>query len=446
MSVTGISDDRISRKKFEEIRVFVRDMFINGFRDRKGLMALSENKTRSTDGYKQIIKSWLHDYYTFEKSDGERYFISIDTRRCRRNPLHNVWKAKTFSGADIIMHFYILDYLESNKGLLLSKQSIFDYLQNAVAFDEDENPVTFENEAGEEVFLEDYLSDDKLNDKLREMTDLGLIVRTRTKNGFMYSFPKDFDVDQDMLDFASEIMPAGTIGSYLLDRQETESSLFEIKHNFIAHALDSEVITMLFHAISEHKEADIKVYSRQTKRYQRALVVPLMIVRNVQNGRQYLTCWSDAVMRFQNIRLDHIRIDITTKNHGEYTGAVRQDFDELKSTCLALFEHVWGISLVNYESGKPERVSFTIHVEKDTGYVARRLMREKRIGDVTDLGNGDYRFSVRLYDPDEIIPWITTFFGFITELDIENEATKARLMDNFNEMVHKHLAEEVRHA
>lgn len=151
----AVIDDRMGRKKLEDVRVFVRDLFIYGFRDRKGLNTLADNRKRAADESRQIIASILHDYYRFDRIHGERYLIAIDTREKRHNPLHNIWKAKTFTGSDIMMYFYILDYIKqrSDTNAYCSRNLIFDYIQNYIALDEDGNERSYSDKVVLPLFI-----------------------------------------------------------------------------------------------------------------------------------------------------------------------------------------------------------------------------------------------------------------------------------------------------
>ena len=429
-----VYDDRMKRKKLEGVRVFVRDLFINGFKNRDGLNELVDNKKRAADENRQIIASVLREYYKFEKKDGERYFIAIDTRKNRHNPIHNIWKSKTFSGSDIMMHFYILDYLVQNKGnnLEITRESIFDYLQGVVSYDENDEARLFEKADGVELTISENLTESKLYDTLSEMTDLGIISRERSAGGYCYSISDSFDVDSDMLDFSSEVMPVSTIGSYLLDRQETNNSVFAFKHNMISQVIDDEVMYALFEAINEHREISLDVYSRATKQYSAQILLPLFIMRNVQTGRQYVACWSEETSSFKPVRLDYINLRRSKNNR------IRDDYKIIKEKCKELYRHSWGVNIFNTEL-PPKRVMFTIQVDKTREYIARRLIREKRNGHVEKIGDGKYRFSMELYDPVEILPWITTFYGSIIELEIDDEVAMAKLRQNFQKMIENHL-------
>lgn len=419
----------------------MRDLFINGFRNRDGLNSLADNKSRAADESRQIIASILREYYKYEKKGGERYFLAIDTRENRHNPLHNIWKSKAFSSSDIMLYFYILDCVKHCEEIQVParKDYIYDYVLNRAAYDENNAKHVYENSKGEEFFVADSLSRSKLDDKIIELTELGILCKN-DKVGFSYSLEESFDIDLNLLDYASEVMPVSTVGSYLLDRTKRRDSLFAFKHNMISQVLDDDVMYMLFETINDHREVSIKIYNRLLKKYYEQIVVPLIIVRNVQNGRQYLACWSDEEEQFKSIRLDYIRIEKTTKNKGQFMGSVRDDYNELKEKCKEQFKYSWGVSLSNTK-GKLNKVSFTIQVDEETKYIANRLYREKRGGIVEDLGNWKYRFTISLYDSVEILPWVTSFYGNIVDIEMDDKEALDTLKGNFEAMINNHLAD-----
>ena len=341
------------------------------------------------------------------------------------------------------MHFLILDYLTQNQidGIDTTRDMIYEYLQGKALYYEGDEEKEFEKSDGTTMLVSENLTGAKLNDKLTEMVELGLIKRERKgSTGFIYSRCDSYNIDTNMLDFASEVMPISTVGSYLLDREGESNAYFAFKHNMISQVVDDEILYLLFEAINAHREVRIQAYNRRAKKYTDTLVVPLFIIRNVQTGRQYLACWSNDDEDFRSIRIDYINIERTTKNKWTYMGDVREDFEELRSRCREAHRHSWGVSLFNTDKPLKE-VSFTIQVDEDTEYIAWRLKREKRNGAVEDLGDYKYRFSIKLYDSVEILPWITTFYGCITDLNIEDEEALEKMQRNFKAMIENHVTD-----
>lgn len=210
-------DDRMKRKKLEGVRVFVRDLFINGFRNRDGLNELADNKARAADESRQIIASILREYYRFEKKDGDRYFLAIDTRDNRHNPLHNIWKSKSFSAADIMMHFYILDYLLTceKRGTVAFRSGIYDYVLHSAAYDKSGNEREYVDDNDNRIIAADTMKESKIREKLLEMEELGIIETSGSGMTQQYSLATSFNIDGFMeYIFADYICCSKEIGGY----------------------------------------------------------------------------------------------------------------------------------------------------------------------------------------------------------------------------------------
>ena len=96
-------------KSFEKIRGYMREFYIYGFKSREDF---TKKSARSYDDERRRIESWLGGYMAFRHStEGKNVFISVDNRSVPFNPLHNAWKAKSFTDKDIVLHFCILDLL-----------------------------------------------------------------------------------------------------------------------------------------------------------------------------------------------------------------------------------------------------------------------------------------------------------------------------------------------
>jgi hypothetical protein len=52
----------------------------------------------------------------------------------------------------------------------------------------------------------------------------------------------------------------------------------------------------------------------------------------------------------------------------------------------------------------------------DEGFIVKRLLREKRSGTVEKVDDTHWRFSADVYNPMEMMPWIRSYTGRITEL------------------------------
>ena len=146
-----------------------------------------------------------------------------------------------------------------------------------------------------------YLYDEStLRKKLKEYVKEGLLITNKKGKKIYYQLSKDYIIPHDILDFFSEVSPCGVIGSYILDKQEKEDSLFGFKHHYLTHVLDSEVLYDLLNAIHQHKYVSIRTSNNRIK------VLPLSIFISVQDGRQYLIAYMCKNKKMYSFRLDHI--------------------------------------------------------------------------------------------------------------------------------------------
>ena len=67
-----------------------------------------------------------------------------------------------------------------------------------------------------------------LEKKLKEYVREGVIITNKKGKKNFYQLSEDYIIPHDILDFFSEVSPCGVIGSYILDKQEKEESVFWI--------------------------------------------------------------------------------------------------------------------------------------------------------------------------------------------------------------------------
>ena len=189
-------------KNFEKIRSYMRDFYVYGFKSREDY---TKKSARSYDDERRRIESWLGGYMAFRHtSEGKNVFISVDNRSVTFNPLHNAWKARSFTDKDIVLHFCILDLLADGIPRSASEitDGVADYLTHTDSpFEVDESTV---------------------RKKLKEYGDMGILQDKKHGRSLYYCLAED-NIDllswEDAAAFFSEEAPFGVVGSYLLDRQ-----------------------------------------------------------------------------------------------------------------------------------------------------------------------------------------------------------------------------------
>ena len=152
------------------------------------------------------------------------------------------------------------------------------------------------------------------------------------------------------------------------------------------------------------------VYFNVTARNQQVAVLPLRIYISTQTGRQYLLAWLPQDERFSFRRLDMI--------DGVKPGEVMEIPLELKTRLREFQRHIWGVS-TGSGSGL-EHLEMTLYIGPDERHILRRLQREKRCGTVELVDETHWRFSAEVYDAQEMLPWVRSFIGRITDLHSDN--------------------------
>ena len=399
-------------KNFEKIRAYMRDFYVYGFKSRGDYRSKS---ARSYDDERRRLESWLGDHMSFVRTpEGKNVFISIDSRTIRHNPLYKAWKAKSFTDGDITLHFILFDILYDPS----VKRTIAELLEEM-----------------DEKYLSGFkapmmFDESTLRKKLKEYCGAGVIAAEKEGRKVSYRRTERTDLSglQDALHYFSEVAPCGVIGSFILDKMETDSQAFTFKHHYITGAIDSGVLAALFTAMREKRAVTISNMSRKKDLPRRSRIIPLRVLISAQNGRQHLFAYLPEFNSFTSYRIDYL------SNVKPEDPTPR--FDELRAELDRMQSKMWGVSVRRNKWGNEwlEHVEFTIRVGEDEGHIIRRLQREKRIGKVEKLDAHTYRFSADVYDTSEMIPWIRTFICRIEKLNFSNRTVENQFKKDLEAM------------
>ena len=399
-------------KNFEKIRAYMREFYVYGFKSREDYQKKS---ARSYDDERRRLESWLGDHMSFVRTpEGKNVFISIDSRTIRHNPLYNAWKAKSFTDGDITLHFILFDILHA-PGV---KRTIAELMEEI-----DTNYLT--------GFERPMLFDEStVRKKLKEYCDAGIVVSEKEGRKVYYSRTADTDISDlnDVLHYFSEVAPCGVIGSFILDKAESDTDTFTFKHHYITGAIDSGVLASLFTAMREKRAVTVTNMSRRKDIPRRNRVVPLRIFISAQSGRQHLFVYMPDFNSFNSLRIDYlsnVKLEDPTPR-----------FDELRTELDRMQSKMWGVSIKRNKWGSDhlEHVEFIIKIADNEEYIVRRLEREKRIGTVEKLDENTYRFSADVYDTSEMIPWIRTFICRIVKLNFSNRTIENQFKKDLDAM------------
>ena len=402
-------------KNFNRIRDYMREFYIYGFKSRE---EYTRRSTRSYDDERRRIESWLGDYMKFRQTtEGKNVFLSIDSRVLHHNPLYKAWKTKSFTDGVITLHFILMDILGmAEKPLSVSEiaEKTDEYLS---------------------VFSEPRVFDEStVRKKLKEYVEEGIFKTEKCGRILYYRMAEECGCyDRDILDFFSETVPCGVIGSFLLDKEKTGNTQsgykekFVFKHHYITSAMDSEILCRLFQAIHEKREIVAGMIHKGKERCSENEVLPLKILISVQNGRQYLMAYSPRFKRIGAFRIDNM---VSVK-----FGKVSERFDELREKLERMQPHIWGVSTQSHtKNSRMETVEFTVQYEPGEEHIHGRLEREKRCGVVEKIDDHTSRFYAEIYDAAELIPWIRTFICRITDIHISNPVVEAQFKNDLEKM------------
>ncbi len=402
-------------KNYADIRSFMRRFYVYGFEKRSEFTGKS---VRRYDDERRRLESWLQDYMGFTTdAAGRAYYITLDAALISHNPLYKSWKAKSFTPMDIVLHFYLLDILAD--GAARTAPELLE-LVCARYLDRFEGEVRYPDES-------------TVRNKLNEYTELGLLQRLKEGRKNLYRLQQDA-VDwqswQAACAFFSEAAPLGEIGSYILDKFALPKGAFAFKHHFILYTLDSQICCALLEAMRQ-KQA-VTLFSSSGRLH---YVCPLKLYCSTQTGRQYLLSYNYAARALAFNRLDHIERLQIKRAEPDYAAYLQQ--------AEAAAAHIWGASLGR---GRLEQIAFTVQAAADEQFIVQRLQREKRCGTVQRLDEAHYRFEAVVYDARELLPWLRTFIGRISDFYCSNGLVQQLFAEDLQLMANSYMQEEAQDA
>lgn len=387
-------------KKFAKVRAYMRDFYVYGFKSR---VEYDLKSARSYDDERRRIESWLGDYMRFTKTpEGKNVFLSVDSRSNHRNPLYKAWKAKTFTDGDITLHFLLFDILH-NPSVQLTLSELVDEID--LMLQKADSDMTFDEST--------------LRKKLKEYAQNGIIRMEKQGRTVRYSRAADVQWEQlaDAVDFFSEVAPIGAVGSFLQDKLPGHESVFSFKHHYLTQTMDSGILAQLFQAMREKRCITIENLSRRLAQVRTIRLIPLRVYISAQHGRQYLIALHEGAQLLNAYRLDYI-LSVREEE-------VCETYDQLMDTFRQIEPYAWGVSF-RWDTQRMEHVEFDITVEEDEGFIIQRLEREKRCGQVEQVDERTWRYTAKVFDTTEMLPWIRTFISRITRMNFSNRTAASQ--------------------
>lgn len=400
-----MADQNKTISSFNIIRRLVRDLYLEGLNNYLNTDSFGKS-SRAYLNNLTSIRTFLDNRFISSKTStkkGTNPVISFDTRYETENPLFALWKTENSIATNLSFDFAIMDILEDNpEGI------------SWFSLTSDSNSTKHDNLL--EKYVNKGIDKKSVKPKLEKLANTGIIeffengkkirkVNTRQIKQLLSST----EVKQ-AIQFASETCPLGVIGAYILDNLKTIDSEplntpIHYKHHFIFNSIDYEIMYVLMNAIFNKTSAQI-----ETKRYGIKQIVPLKIFISTQTGRTYIIFWDLHENKLFSENLEKINTVKQLEICSEYEGYLSK-LSEIES-------NIWGVSFKNDNTYDLEHVRFVIEYSpEEEKYIPSRIRKEAVTGTVSDIDESHIEFFADLIDSKEMIPWIRSFFGRITEIE-----------------------------
>ena len=155
-------------------------------------------------------------------------------------------------------------------------------------------------------------------------------------------------------------------------------------------------------------------------------VFPVKIYVSTQNGRAYLACFKRNKDSLLFLRVDTMQnVVVKDSCEEEVYEAFEKNYENRK-------QYLWGVE--TGDTKKVSHVEMTVFVGQDEGYMLQRLEREKRNGHIEQVSETQYKYVVDTYNAMELLPWIRTFTGRITNLESSNQLLKEKFEEDMKQM------------
>jgi len=405
-------------KSFSKSREYVRDFFVYGFKTRDEFSGWSG---RTYDNERRRLESWLSGYVRQDYNGKEKnIYLSIDSNLLDVNPLYQVWKAKSFTDNDIMLHFYLLDYLQK------ASEGTADEITDGILADYD---VMFDSQI--------------VRRKCNQYSKDGLLAKEKSGREILYKLNPPFrhmlsayPGFRNAIKFYQLSSPLGIVGNTIMENASLKNDIFRIKHNFFVHTLEDEMLLALLCAIHEERIVLLKVKSTKTENFLETEGVPLKIFISTRTGRRFLVLYFPKKKRFTNVRLDAVKKVEIKERYPDYQD-VRENLEKNKTLA-------WGVSFRNSNRKHLEHVRLTLHIhEYSEAFILKRLEREGKGGVIRRIAPNTFCYETDVFDANEMLPWLRTFIGRIIAVESDSQILEQLFQRDFTTMYHMYFEEGV---
>lgn len=219
----------------------------------------------------------------------------------------------------------------------------------------------------------------------------------------------------------------GVVGNHLTQQLDFENQSFRVKHGFLVHTLEDEILRSLLDAMNQKANVRLELKSSRKGMLHTADCTPMQIFTSTRSGRRFLCGYLSEKKRFSCYRLDTIKtvtlLDLSEK------------YDELSSAFARNRKYLWGVSFQSSSSHHLNKLTMKIQVhEPHEQYIVERLKLEGRGGSVTRLEEGIWQYETEVFDCNEMLPWLRTFIGRILSLECTDKSVEKRFYQDLKTM------------
>ena len=396
-------------KSFPKTREYVRDFFVYGFKTREEFKGKSP---RTYDNERRRIESWLSGFVKRDYTEkGKNISLAIDSNLLDTNPLYQVWKTKSFTDNDIMLHFFLLDMLSDTEGMTI--EEITDGILNDY-----------------EVFFDVQMVRRKCNSYVKE----GLLRKEKQGKDLLYLKNPDFKdtlaqfpMLESALQFYQLSAPLGIVGNTVLDTISSKNETFRVKHSFFVHTLEDEILLELLNAMRQQFSVELMIRGTKSSNESTMLGVPLQIFTSTRTGRRFLCLYLAKSKRFTCVRMDSIKkLKLTERI---------SDYKTLREMLMKNHNHLWGVSFQNGGRTHLETVKLTLHIKEGAeDYILERLTREGKGGTINHIAPDTYTYEKEVFDSNEMLPWLRTFTGRILDVECSTSRLKSLFYSDMEAM------------
>lgn len=267
------------------------------------------------------------------------------------------------------------------------------------------------------------------------------------------------------LDFFSRYYTFGEIGMYLIDRMGgNNNSPFRFRYEYFMQSLSDFHVIDLLNAIEEEKWCIIKYHHATADFDTELLCYPLQIRVGSRNGREHLMYYDPIRHCYTALRIEFIK-NITFYSFDKVVEVLlKSGVIKTRETITSEIEnsregikYLWGVATPSLPKVKqennacaptnPKHITMQVQYDPDKEYyIKNRLYKECRHGKHPNLSEKNLlQFDIDVTSPNELIPWIRSFYTRIVKLKgletcdftLENDLTKMKTLLGGGELTSK---------